>query len=124
MAQPRRKRRSKHRGTAAGTIETRGRTGRPLTASERGKPLTRAEMREKRMSTPPTWSGSFKRALFASILMFLFLYLLGRGKDRLLFAALFAVFALALYVPTAYYLEMWMWRRHQRKKAAAGGRAK
>ena len=34
MAQTKRKRRTKHRGNAAGTIETRGRTGRPPTAEE------------------------------------------------------------------------------------------
>ena len=34
MAQTKRKRRSKHRGTAAGTIDARGRTGRPPSADE------------------------------------------------------------------------------------------
>ena len=34
MAQTKRKRRTKHRGTAAGTIQARGRTGRPPTADE------------------------------------------------------------------------------------------
>ena len=34
MAQTKRKRRSKHRGTAAGTIEARGRTGRKPNAEE------------------------------------------------------------------------------------------
>jgi hypothetical protein len=47
MAQTKRKRRSKHRGTAAGTIETRGRTSRPLTADERKK-QARVEARERR----------------------------------------------------------------------------
>ena len=37
MAQTKRKRRSKHRGTAAGTIEARGRTGRKPTANEQKK---------------------------------------------------------------------------------------
>src|SRR5436305_1335521 len=36
MAQTKRKRRSKHRGTAAGTVESRGRTGRKPDAKERG----------------------------------------------------------------------------------------
>jgi len=31
----------------------------------------------------------------------------------------FAFFAFALYVPSGYYLEMWLWRRRQRKKAAS-----
>ena len=37
MAQTKRKRRTKHRGNAAGTIEARGRTGRPPTPEERKK---------------------------------------------------------------------------------------
>ena len=52
MAQTKRKR--KHRGTAAGTIEARGRTGRPPTASEVKK--TAAQRRQERMDKPPTWS--------------------------------------------------------------------
>ena len=48
MAQTRRKRRTKHRGTPAGTIEARGRTGRPLTAEERKK-QDRASARERRL---------------------------------------------------------------------------
>ena len=56
MAQTKRKRRTKHRGTAAGTIQTRGRTGRPPTAEERKK-QDRSEARERRLNTPPTWKA-------------------------------------------------------------------
>ena len=52
MAQTKRKRRTKHRGTAAGTIETRGRTGRRPTADEKKKE-DRTQARERRLSTPP-----------------------------------------------------------------------
>ena len=61
MAQTKRKRRSKHRGNAAGTIETRGRTGRPPSADERKK-QTRATARERRLNTPPTWKSSLTKA--------------------------------------------------------------
>ena len=37
MAQTKRKRRTKHRGNAAGSIEARGRTGRKPTAEEQKK---------------------------------------------------------------------------------------
>jgi hypothetical protein len=33
-------------------------------------------------------------------------------------AAVFGVFAFALYVPSGYYLETYLWRRRQRKKQA------
>ena len=36
MAQTRRRRRTKHRGNAAGVVEARGRTGRKPTAAEKG----------------------------------------------------------------------------------------
>ena len=116
MAQTKRKRRTKHRGTAAGTIQTRGRTGRPPTAAERKK-QTRETARERRLNTPPTWNGAVKRAGLAAGLMFIFLLLTSKGNIAA--ALVFALFALALYVPSGYYLETFLYRRRQRKK---GGR--
>ena len=118
MAQTKRKRRSKHRGTAAGSIEARGRTGRPPTAEERKK-LTRVQAREKRLSTPPTWKASLMRAAFAAVIMFAFLALTTKGKNRIGVAASFAVIALLLYVPAGYYMELFLFRRRQRKKEQA-----
>jgi Flp pilus assembly protein TadB len=115
MAQTKRKRRSKHRGTAAGSIEARGRTGRPPSADERKK-QARQTARERRMNTPPTWKSSLTRAGFAAAIMFLFLLLTTHGKNRVGAALIFAVFALALYVPAGYYLELFLYRRRQRKK--------
>jgi len=120
MAQTKRKRRTKHRGTAAGTIESRGRTGRPPTADERKK-QSRESAREKRLNTPPTWMGSLKRAALASLFIFAFMLLTNsKGKNPLVTAVVFAVLALALYVPSGYYLELYLFRRRQRKKQAAG----
>jgi|SRR6516162_625695 hypothetical protein len=118
MAQTKRKRRTKHRGTAAGSIETRGRTGRPSTAEER-KRQTRAEAREKRLNTPPTWKSAFTRAGIASVVLFMFVLLTARGKSRIAVALIFAIFALVLYVPAGYYLELFLYRRRQRKKAGS-----
>ena len=122
MAQTRRKRRTKHRGTAAGTIQTRGRTGRPPTSEERKK-TSRMEARERRMNTPPTWKASITRAGLAAVLMFVFLALVGPKQHRIESAALFALFALLLYIPGGYYMELFMYRRRQaRKKQQAGGK--
>ena len=117
MAQTKRKRRSKHRGTAAGTIETRGRTGRPLSAEEKKKD-ERTKVREARLNTPPTWRTSTKRAGLASTLMFLFLMLTSKGTvpQRLILAALFAIGAFALYVGIGYYLDLFLYRRRMRKR--------
>jgi hypothetical protein len=60
MAQAKRKRTRKHRGTPAGTIERSGRTGRPRTREE-AKKIAR-QRREDRFSKPPTWRGAGDRA--------------------------------------------------------------
>ncbi|MDQ6805908.1 MAG: hypothetical protein M3065_13290 [Actinomycetota bacterium] len=119
MAQTKRKRRSKHRGTAAGTIETRGRTGRPPTGEEKKKD-NRVEARERRMYTPPTWKAAAKRAGLAAMLMFAFLLLVG-GKNtslasRLPAAVLFAIAAFGLYVGLGFYMDQFLYRRRIRKR--------
>ena len=118
MAQTKRKRRSKHRGNAAGVVEARGRTGRPPTAEER-KRAARDDARLKRLSTPPTWRGSFKRALLPAGLMFVFLLVIARPKHGSAFgsALVFAVLAVCLYVPAGYYLELFLFRRRMAKQA-------
>ena len=115
MAQTKRKRRTKHRGTAAGTIQTRGRTGRPPSAEEKKK-QSRMDARERRLNSPPTWKGSITRAGLASLLMFVFLALVGPKNNRIISALIFAVFAFLLYVPAGYYIELTMYRRRMKKK--------
>jgi Flp pilus assembly protein TadB len=120
MAQTKRKRRSKHRGTPAGTIEARGRTGRPLSADEK-KRQARMSAREKRLNTPPTWRSSATRALVAAVIVFVFILLTARAKNNALTAAEFSVIALVFYIPAGYYLELMLYRRRQRKKLTADG---
>ena len=117
MAQTKRKRRTKHRGNAAGTIETRGRTGRPLSAEEKKKEA-RATARERRLSTPPTWNSAAKRAGIASALLFVFLMLTARGNagSRLGLSAGFAVGAFLLYSALGFYMDQFLYRRRMRKK--------
>ncbi len=119
MAQTKRKRRTKHRGNAAGVVEVRGRTGRPLTADEKKK-QAREAAREKRLSTPPTWRASLNRALLAS--GFMFVLLLITSKFNVLASVLFAILALAIYVPSGYYLENFLWRRHMAKRIQQNGK--
>jgi Flp pilus assembly protein TadB len=115
MAQTRRKRRTKHRGTPAGTIESRGRTGRPPSAEEKKK-QDRMSAREKRLNTPPTWKSAFTRALVAGALVFVFLLVTAKGKDKVPVAIGFTLVAVALYIPGGYYLERMLYVRRQRKK--------
>ena len=56
MAQTRKRRRTKHRGNAAGMVEVRGRTGRRPEPGEK-RPSVKQEAaprRRNRMETPPT----------------------------------------------------------------------
>jgi Flp pilus assembly protein TadB len=119
MAQTKRKRRTKHRGTAAGTIQTRGRTGRPPSAEERKK-QERTDARERRLNRPPSWKRSAGIGVFAAVALFLLFALTGRGKTPVQSAAFFAVFAAALYIPGGYYMELYMYRRRQRRKQQDG----
>jgi Flp pilus assembly protein TadB len=119
MAQTKRKRRTKHRGTAAGTIESRGRTSRPASPDDRKK-QSRMTAREKRLNTPPTWKSSTTRASFAAAIMFVFLLLTAKGSNRVITAVAFAAFALLLYIPCGYYLELFLYRRRQRRRETGG----
>ena len=70
MAPTKRKRQTKHRGNAAGVVESRGRTGRKPTKAEKtgGTQAQRAREKEKlldKRDRPPTWRGAFLRAMFA-----------------------------------------------------------
>ena len=120
MAQTKRKRRTKHRGTPAGTIEARGRTGRPLSAEEKKK-QARMSAREKRLNTPPTWKSSITRACLAAAIVFVFVLLTAKGKDKLPAALEFTAIALVFYIPAGYYLELWLYRRRQRRNAVEKG---
>ena len=86
-----------------------------FTFSERKK-QDRAKVREERLNKPPTWRSSLTRAGIGASMMFLVLLFIGPKKDRLPTAILFTVFALLLYAPAGYYIELFLWRRRQRKK--------
>jgi hypothetical protein len=123
MAQTKRKRKSKHRGTAAGTVSARGRTSRPLSEKAQ-KEQRKVVARETRLGKPPSWSSSAKRAGFAGVIMFVFLFLVvGKSKshsDPLVAALGLAIVATLFYIPAGYYMERFLWRRRMEKKAAGG----
>jgi len=121
MAQTKRKRRTKHRGTAAGSIETRGRTGRPPSPDEKKK-TDRMAVREKRLNTPPTWKGSITRASMAAAILFIFIIITQpKGTNPIAAAFIFGLLAFAIYVPAGYLLESFLYRRRMRKKELSGG---
>ena len=72
--------------------------------------------RERRLNTPPTWKSSVTRALIAAVLVFVFLLVTAKGKNKLPVALIFTVVAVVIYIPAGYYLELWLFRRRQRRK--------
>jgi hypothetical protein len=120
MAQTRRKRRSKHRGTAAGTIETRGRTGRKPTSADNKKPKsqqTAAERRAERLNRPPSWKSAINRAAIAAVILVALSILAFKQKPATSIA--FAGFALLVYIPMGYYLDRFLYNRRMRSRARA-----
>lgn len=123
MAQTKKKRRSKHRGNAAGVIESRGRTGRPPSATERkqsDKELA-AQRRRDRMMREPTWKSATTRAglaaiVFGVLLVFAFQTPIAQAISLTAMVFLF-------YIPLGYYTDQFIYKRRVKSEAAKAGKA-
>ena len=116
MAQTKKKRRRKHRGTQAGNIERPGRTGRPSGSRPASKEDARAIAREKRQARidrEPTWRSSLNRAAFAAAILAIFVSVVQKNVAAGIFLGLVAML---VYVPMSYYTDRALWRRRQRQK--------
>ena len=114
MAQTKRKRTRKHRGTPAGTIERAGRTGRPQTREE-GKKIAR-DRRTDRLNRPPSWRSAINRAAIAAAVFGVLLVILFK-RDIAQGAAL-AAFMFLLYIPLGFATDTMIYRFRQRKRGA------
>jgi hypothetical protein len=112
MAQAKRKRTRKHRGTAAGTIERSSRTGRPRTREE-AKKISR-QRRDQRFNKPPTWKSAIQRAAIAAAVFGVLVIVLFQ-RDIAQGAAL-AAFMFVLYIPLGYGTDLMIYRFRQRRK--------
>ena len=120
MAQTKRKRRSKHRGNAAGSIEARGRTSRnqKLSPAEQKK-ADRASAREARLNKPPTWNSAFLKAALMAALLFVFTQIGLFGGNTTISQSLFlSLFALILYTPLAFATDKFVYARAQKRRRA------
>jgi hypothetical protein len=126
VAQTKRRRQTKHRGNAAGVVESRGRTGRKPTAAEKsgkGGDAAANAKRPERYDRPPTWLGAFYRAMIAAVaLLVLALLVLHQHLNQ---AIVYFLVALLFYTPLSYQTDRWMFKRRQRSKARrdSGGKA-
>jgi hypothetical protein len=117
VAQTKKRRRTKHRGNAAGIVETRGRTGRKPTSSER-RPSAREEARQRRQDRfdrPPTWRSATQRAVISAMLFVGLIALIFKRPigTALALGAIVALF----YIPLGYYTDSFIYRRKMAKKA-------
>ena len=116
MPQTKRKRRTKHRGNAAGTIEARGRTGRkPRPEETRAAAAKAGSQRPVRGTTPPTWKGAFAKACFGAVMLFAAMKLgvLGGEKRSTGEILPFVAMAAVLYTPVMYATDKFIYQRKQ-----------
>ena len=112
MAQTKNKRKRKHRGTPAGTIERAGRTGSTRTRTD-AKQIAK-QRREERLNREPTWRGSINRAaIAASVFGVLLLLLFNNAPAR---SAYLAVLMFFLYIPLGYVTDRAIYNFRQRRQ--------
>jgi hypothetical protein len=110
MAQTKRKRRSKHRGNAAGSVEVRGRTGRQVAPAKGGKAL-----RTDRLDRPPTWRSAANRSAIATVLFVVVITLL---QHNLPSALVIGLLMFPAYTALGFYTDKRIYDKRQAKKAA------
>src|ERR671932_705871 len=117
MAQTKRKRRTKHRGNAAGIVEQRGRTSRPPSPEERKKARKQAgrSARMDRYSKPPSWSSAATRALIVTILFVAVIILVMKRPVSASIAL--GGFMFLLYVPIGYFTDSFFYKRREEQLA-------
>src|SRR4051812_29618545 len=122
MAQTKRKRRTKHRGNAAGAVETRGRTSRPPSPEVRKQQRKDAARvsRNDRFSKPPSWQSAANRALITTVLFVaVVVFVL---KQPIAQGVALGGFMLLLYIPIGYYTDSFFYNRRQRTLKGRGGK--
>jgi hypothetical protein len=115
MAQTKRKRTRKHRGTPAGTIERPGRKGRPQTRED-AKQIAR-QRRHERLDKPPTWRGAVNRAGIAAVVFGVLVVVLLR--QSVAEAVAITAFIFLLYIPLGFMTDKMIYSYRMRKKAGA-----
>lgn len=118
MAQTKKKRRRKHRGTQGGRVDPSRRSSRPRTREEaKARARSRRRAPANRFDSPPTWRSSIIRGVVAAVIFtVLLLALFGRSVGS---ALALGGFMLAFYIPAGYYIDTMMWRRRERARIRA-----
>jgi hypothetical protein len=112
VAQTRKRRRRKHRGTQGGSVDRRGRTSRPRSRQE-ARSRARKQLGQKREG-PPSWRSAVNRGLLGAGIFLVLLILLFR--QPLASSVALTVLMLAIYIPLGYYMEQFFYNRRQAAK--------
>jgi Flp pilus assembly protein TadB len=114
VAQTKKKRRRKHRGTQGGRIDTKRRS-RPRTRQEaKAQARARRSSDGRRADNPPTWRSSAVRGIAAAAIFTVLLLVL--FKRPVAAALILGAFMLVFYIPAGYYIDMMMWRKRERAR--------
>jgi hypothetical protein len=118
MAQTKKKRRRKHRGTQGGRIDTRPARGRARSRAEaKAQARTRTKKKGKggaRVPQPANWSTAFKKGGVAAILFIGILALMGQKPIATLVVG---ILMLGFYVPLSFMMDRFFYQRYLRKEA-------
>jgi Flp pilus assembly protein TadB len=117
MAQTKRKRRRKRRGTQGGRIDRRPARGRARSraeAQQRARSRTKKTKRGERVPQPASWGTALKKGGVAAVLFVGLLALFGQSPVASLFVG---VLMLGFYVPMAFLMDRFFYQRHLRKEA-------
>lgn len=115
MAQTKKRRRRKRRGTQGGRVDTNRRASRPRSRAEaQARARARTGSRGPKVDRPPTWRSSAIRGIAAAAIFTVLLLLIFK---RSVGAALsLGAFMLVFYIPAGYYIDSFMWRRRERAR--------
>jgi hypothetical protein len=117
MAQTKKKRQRKQRGTQGGRIDTKPKGGRPRSRAEAKARAQSGRKSGAKADLPPTWRSSALRGIFAAVVFALLLIVL--FKRPVPVSLIFGLFMLAFYIPAGYFIDMTMWRRRERARIRA-----
>ena len=120
MAQTKKKRRRKHRGTQGGRVDPNRRAARPRSRAEAKARASSGAKRAPRGDHPPTWRGSAIRGLAAAAIFTVALLLVFKRAPGAALAL--GAFMLVFYIPAGYYIDLMMWRRRERSRMRSADR--
>jgi hypothetical protein len=117
MAQTRKKRRRKHRGTQGGRVDSNRRAGRPRSREEAKARARAGRGSQAKVDAPPTWSSSITRGVVAAVIFTALLMLIFKRPPGTAFAL--GASMLVFYIPAGYYIDTVLWRRRERARIRA-----